>query len=328
MKVFLAPIGLHSPAMVRISKALSTHLPSHHSIVQSQEEADLCIFYPIGYDWTEHFAECIVRGQKYALVQCCYKTSGGTFEMWKPWWDKAVVVWSYLDLVTPQRFEITTHSDSKRKYIDQTITDFNYYSAPLGIDDAFLQPILTHPKRDYIVTTGTVHGVGAEAIEECWGAAGRCNLDVVHVGTWPVGIENGIDINSDITIYNLTNVRQVTNVTDRTLRGIYQNALYTCSLRYVEGFELPALESLSCGTRAIVFTQPATTKWYFKYADFVPECEGEELVNRLVDKFSLSHYEPLSQSTIEEVRRMFDWRVICERFWKIVDMEVHNESGV
>lgn len=297
MKVFLSPsIALHSPAMVRIEKALIQHLPKNYTIVEKREEADLCIFYPISYEWKHYIDECKERGQKYALIQCCYKTSGAGFDLWKPLWDGAVIVWSYLDLLEGRK--------------DPSIP---FYHAPLGIDEAFLNPIVTHPKRDYVVTTGTVHGEGAEAIKECWQAARQCGLGVVHIGQWPVGI----DMNKFSFIETVEVVR---DCTDQTLRGIYQNALYTCSLRYVEGFELPALESLSCGTRAIVFTQPAMTKWYYRFADFVPESSGEELIKHLVSKFT--HYESLSQSLVDEARTRFDWRVICERFWQIVEMEV------
>ncbi len=298
MKVFLSPrIALHSPAMVRIENALTRHLPAHFTVVSKREQADLCIFFPISFEWKHYIDECKEKGQKYALIQCCYKTSGAGFDKWKPLWDDAVVVWSYLDLLEGRN--------------DPSIP---FYHAPLGVDEAFLNPVVTHPKRDYIVTTGTVHGKGAEAIKECWQAAFKCGLDVVHVGPWP---EN---VSSSKYDFEEENLQTITNCTDQTLRGIYQNALYTCSLRYVEGFELPALESLSCGTRAIVFTQLAMTKWYYRYADFVPESSGDELINHLISKFS--HYESLNQSLIDEVRSRFDWRIICERFWQIVQMEI------
>lgn len=315
MKVFLSPsIALHSPAMVRIANALTKYLPPHYEVVSDRERADLCIFYPVSYEWIHYLEECQDRGQEYALVQCCYKSGRMEedeiqFDLWKPWWDKAVIVWSYLEL-----FDLDSRHFKKG-------FDFNYYHAPLGIDEPFLLPTVAHPKRDYIITTGTVHGRGAEAIEECWIAASRCSLDVVHIGSWPLNIGQGIDISDDTMFWNLTNVRCVHGVTDQTLRGIYQNALYVCSLRYVEGFELPALEALSCGTRSIVFTQPATTKWYWGYADFVPECEGKELVNHLVDKFS-SPYEVISQPTIDEVRSRFNWSILCWRFWSIVEKEM------
>lgn len=304
MKVFLNPsIALHSPAMVRIANALTKYLPPHFSIVSYREKADLCIFYPISYDWTHYLKECSDRGQEYALIQCCYKSGREeedrlVFDLWRPWRVKSVVTWSYLDLLEGR--------------VDNEIP---FYHAPLGIDEAFTLPIVTHPKRDYIVTTGTVHGNGQEAIRECWQAAFKCGLSVVHIGQWP---QNVATSKYDFEEENLT---IASGVTDSTLRGIYQNALYVCSLRYVEGFELPALEALSCGTRSIVFIQPATTKWYWGYADFVPECEGKELVNHLLDKFS-SPYEAISQPIIDEVRNKFNWGILCWRFWSIVEKEM------
>lgn len=308
MKVFLSPsIALHSPAMVRIANALTKYLPPHYSIVSDREKADLCIFYPISYDWTHYLKECSDRGQEYALIQCCYKSGREeedklAFNLWRPWWVRSLIVWSYLDLLEGR--------------VDNEIP---FYHAPLGIDEAFLLPTVTHPKRDYIVTTGTVHGRGAEAIGECWEAALRCALSVVHVGQWPKNL--GDHCPGCETDFAECNITIANGVTDQTLRGIYQNALYVCSLRYVEGFELPALEALSCGTRSIVFTQPATTKWFWGYADFVPECEGGEPVKHLVDKFS-SPYESISQATIDEVRVKFNWSVLAWRFWSIVEKEM------
>ena len=305
MKVFLSPaIALHSPAMVRIQNALIKYIPPHHQVINNREEADLCVFYPISYEWTHYLNECLDRGQEYTLIQCCYKSSGAGFEMWKPWWEKSIVVWSYLDLDLLEG----------KMFVGNEIP---FYHAPLGIDEAFLLPTVTNPKRDYIVTTGTVHGGGQEAILECWQAAKECTMSVVHVGQWPVGIGESLRYYHNVTL--------ASGVTDRTLRGIYQNAKYICSLRCVEGFELPALEALSCGTRSIVFTQPATTKWFWGLADFVPECEGKELIDHLVAKFE-APYEPISQSTIEEVRSRFDWGLLAWRFWSIVEEELKQRG--
>ncbi len=302
MKVFLSPaIALHSPAMVRIQNALIKYIPPHYEVTSNRECADLCIFYPISYEWTHYLNECLDRGQEYALIQCCYKSSGAGFDMWKDWWNRSLVMWSYLDLLEGQ------------VDVDNEIP---FYHAPLGIDEAFKLPRVTHPKRDYIVTTGTVHGGGQEAILECWEAATRCGMYAVHVGSWPVGIDRDPYENW---------VELVSGVTDQTLRGIYQNARYVCSLRHVEGFELPALEALSCGTRSIVFTQPATTKWFWGLADFVPECEGGELIDHLVAKFEAS-YEAISQLTIDEVRNRFDWGVLAWRFWSIVEEELKQKG--
>lgn len=333
MRVFLSPsIALHSPAMVRIQNALIKYLPPHYKVVNDREQADLCIFYPISYDWTYYLKECEDRGQEYALIQCCYKSGRIEedeiqFKIWKPWWDKAAIVWSYLNLLDGA---YDTHGSLGSISGAMMVSNFNYYEAPLGIDEAFLLPTVTHPKRDYIVTTGTVHGRGAEAILECWQAARECGLGVVHIGQWPIGIEKSTDRFNDEIIYNTTNgthVELASGVTDQTLRGIYQNARYVCSLRYIEGFELPALESLSCGTRSIVFTQSATTKWFFGYADFVPECEGKELVDHLVKKFE-APYEAITQSTIDEVRSKFDWGVLAWRFWSIVEKEMSMRRQV
>jgi glycosyltransferase involved in cell wall biosynthesis len=315
VKVFLSPhIALHSPAMVRIANALTKYLPPHYQVVSQQEQADLCIFYPISYDWSKLLAECLARGQEYALIQCCFRSDREVenkiqFELWKPWWKKSIITWSYLGLLAGHEY-------------DEDALEIPFYHAPLGVDEAFTLPTVTHPKRDYIVTTGTVHGQGQEAILECWEAARQCNLDIVHIGQFP---QNLVWPHSYAIDGSTQKLDIVSGVTDQTLRGIYQNARWICSLRYVEGFELPALESLSCGTRSIVFTQPATTKWYWGYADFVPELSGQELIDQLVSKFS-GPYEAISRATIDEVRSKFNWGILCWRFWSIVEKEMNNKD--
>lgn len=298
MKVFLDPaIGLHSRAMTRIANALTRYAPPEVEIVSDIDQSELAIFYPIGIDWSEHFARCLEVGRKYAIVQCCLRTSGGTIADWLPWWSTAECVWSYYDL----RMAAAVNRRIRRP---GSATKFNIYHAPLGIDPVFLDTA-EHLERDHIITTGYVHGRPAESILEPWIAARETGLKIVHIGGWPTGIQES---------EWREHVRLLNGISDEQLAIEYSRAKFVCSLRYVEGFELPAAEGLACGACAILFDQPDLKQWYRSHAIYVPEVEGEELVGKLKTIFESN--VPVDDQERREVCRIFDWSVIAAGFWK------------
>jgi len=306
MKVYVEPVGLHSTAMKRIAKALRLTAPSHVEIVRNNiEDADLVVFYPVGYDWAERFTECLSRGQQYAVVQCCLKTSGADAVMWLPWWGKAKVVWSYLDLVRESTCDFQW-SFKNSSLIDDLTTKFYY--APLGVDSSVFFDRIGARGRN-ILTTGYVSGRPAEAIKESWQAANRTGREVVHIGSFPQGIEENELPTSICWSVCL-------NQTDVYLAERYSVAQFVSSLRYVEGFELPAAEGLCCGAQPVLFDQPDLQHWYGDLAVYVPELEGNELVDKLVEVFNSSR--PVTKDERQTAKERFDWTKICAGFWERV----------
>lgn len=301
LRVFCDPtIGLHSRAMVRIAEAIKRHKPSNVQIVNNQQDADLVVFYPIGFDWVDHFARCISAGKKYAVVQCCLKTSGATAEQWLPWWlnPSCAAVWSF--------YWIDKHYEGE------------FYHAPLGIDPVFTSNHANGIVRRAIVTTGYVSHPAAEAIEEVWIAARLAGLiNVYHIGPWPEGIDRG-----DGSQWKHVKVLGP-NCSDDTVAWHYNIAKWVCALRHGEGFELPAAEGLACGARPILFDQPDIKHWYGEHAEYVIECHGETLIKQLVGVFSGGFspigvpvaYRPVENFERTQVKERFNWESIVKGFW-------------
>lgn len=319
LRVFARPIGLHSHAMVRIANAIEAHAPASVEFVEDQSAADLIIFYPIGADWMPAIENVEALGKQYALVQCCVKSTGASCSTWWPVWQRSACTWSYLDVNRILAEEIYSATYSEGFTIIPRLSDSRFYYAPLGVDDA-LRPALGAPLNFFrkgtksVVTTGHVSGCPAEAIYEVWEAALASGYTVTHVGPklpeWRPG------------------VRVRTGISDRELRAIYNSATFVASLRYVEGFELPAAEGLVNGATPILFDQPDLRHWYGNSAMYVPECEGPELVRSIKDvfEFGLSVAgnkivgTPVLQPVHDTLRSIdilsrFSWPPLVEEFW-------------
>lgn len=318
LRVFARPGGLHSRAMIRIANAIERYAPASVEIVSDQSSADLVIFYPIGADWIPLIEGVEAEGKRFALVQCCVRSTGASCETWAQIWWRAECVWSYLDLTRLLLEEngIRPVSISRRPE--------NIYYAPLGIDDAFLPTPIPADRyhlasqigRNTVVTTGYVSGRPGEAISEVWEAALACGYHVTHVGgkiegAWRPGVR----------------VRE--GVSDQELRLIYRSAAFVASLRYVEGFELPALEGLACGATPILFDQPDLRHWYGEDALYLPEEEGPALVEKLMiefraagsplmqEKFGVPPLQPVHDTLRSvDILNRFSWATLAAEFWQ------------
>lgn len=285
MKVFLSPhIGLHSRAMIRVERALHKHKPQDIDITQNPLDADLIVLHVIGFDAIERAEK---YNRPYATIQYCVKSTEYTSELeWKPFWDRAQLVWSYYDLSA---------------YVER------FYYAPLGVDELFFWPSNQYGSLPpYVVTSGYVSGPRAEPIFEVWEAACMCGLDVKHIGpTYVSGIEP-----SDVS---MSHVSCYFDVSDERLAMIYSGARWVSGLRHGEGFELPAAEALACGTLPVVFDQPAMRKWYDGLATFITESTGKSLVEDLIQVFKS---EVECNASRDEIRERFSWEKIAKGFWE------------
>lgn len=278
MKVHVTPPHTMSQAMFRVERALRAYAPSSLEFVDKISDAELVVQHVIGPDTLQ-----ATKPANYAVIQYCYQTAGGTEPEWKAHWRSARAVWSYYDLPTS-----------------------NLYRAPLGVDGSVFFPQVL--KKDItVMTSGYVHGLGAEAIEEPALAARAVGGRAMHLGPQ--------------TVQNMKRYPkgwlQVTGVTDEQLCVLYNHAGYVSGLRHVEGFELPALEGLACGRRPILFDRPEMRNWYNGHAVFVPECSGEELVERLTNIF-LQDPTPVTDDERACVLDRFSWEAITRGFWKAV----------
>lgn len=279
MKVFLRPPKHLSLAMFRVAAAIEDTRPPDIEIVSTEDEADLLVLHVISQDAVEYR-----RDKPCAVLQYCLHT-GGSIEAWQPLWDRALAVWSYYDL-------------------EAHISSDKFYYGPMGVGSCFVEGRFKHLERKLgVLTSGYVTGPGAEAIEEMTVACRLAGKESIHLGPRPVGMKP-------------TTPCQVTGlISDGSLASLYHQVQYVSGLRYVEGFEMPALEGLSCGARPIMFDRPDAHQWFDGHAYFVKECHGDELIDLLVPVLTQAP-TPVGTNERVEVLIRFDWDRLCNEFWR------------
>lgn len=294
IRIFTRPTGLHSRAMVRVSNALERFTPSGYSIsgTPARQYTDLVVLHVIGYDAIEQAENIKQRGGKYAVIQYCLKSTEYTSESdWQWLWTNAELVWSYYDL---------------SKWAEEF--GFNFYYAPLGIDEVFTHPLDTwpHERRPLVITSGYVSGPHSEAIEEVWKAAEISGIEALHIG--PSSIE-GMDTTQ------FPKWKAVLGLSDEELAYEYRHAMWVSGLRHTEGFEMPAIEGLACGVRPLLFDQPSQRHWYGESGVYIEDRSGETLVEDLVNLFR-SGPKPLGEDEHKDILDRFNWQTIIGGFWE------------
>lgn len=283
----LSTIACHLPepanmsqAMVRVARWLRAHAPACVRFVPAPEGADLAVLHVIGSDALSY--ESPARAT--AVIQYCMKTAGGTREQWAAWWRRQGMVASYYDLSA------------------DVPEGTPFVHVPLGVDARTFRPI-GDARRDAVMTSGYVAGPGAEAIEEAAIAAAVAGLRTFHLGPRPTGMGRPP-----------ARWRSAHGIPDGELALELSGCLWASGLRFVEGFELPALEGLMCGARPVMFDRPEARRWFDGHAVFVPERSGAELVGILSAVFSRPP-APVTPAERAEAARKFDWAGVAGRFW-------------
>lgn len=279
MKVFLQPPAHLSLAMFRVACALELTAPPDVQIVNHEDKADLLILHVIGPDAINYRAD-----KKCAVMQYCLNTAGTPVTWWQPLWQRAAATWSYYDL-TPYACP-------------------RFYHAPLGVAESFTDEFTPVPRVFGALTSGYVTGPGAEAIEEVTRACAAAGYRSVHLGPRPVG-------GDPATKYHVTGL-----IPDAKLAALYHQTRYVSGLRFVEGFELCALEGLACGARPIMFKR-TDAKWFHGHARYVTEQGGENLVRELQDIIAQDP-EPVTPEERAVVLAKFNWDTLARGFWNTI----------
>lgn len=196
---------------------------------------------------------------------------------WIDLWQGAVCVWSYYDLPALMNE-------------DGIAAPFNFYHAPLGIDEVFYK---RGEKKDFdIVTHGTYL---TEGVRECIWSTSRVaflgHVDIPHVSCFE-------------------------NIGDNELAELYSRSRYVSGLRRVEGFELPAVEGLACGSRPVLFDREHYRQWYGDLAMYVPEEPREGVIRSLAKVFAMDM--PVTEAEIVRAKTMFNWERIVNGFYEHV----------
>lgn len=284
MKAFVDFHDPYSFAILRVVKALKEYAPKGLEFVSDKGDADFIVHHTVGR--LKRLTRIINDGRPFAAIQYTLRGSRNKNAAdWMPYWSKAKVVWSYLDLAMLSRE-------------DGVNPDFNFYHAPLGVDNRIFRP--TGAKKEYaICTSGGLYMT--ECVRECHIAANRTGGKIVHLGPSDVGAGRGFEC------YRFAS--------DETIASVYNRCEFVAGLRRTEGFELPAAEGLLCGARPIVFDSPHYRHWYDGFAEFIHENGRDEVVESLYSILTKDR-KPVTDNEIEEAKRRFDWEKIVSGFWE------------
>ena len=141
-----------------------------------------------------------------------------------------------------------------------------------------------------------------ESVRECCNAARRVGGRTFHLGP-------KVSQNSYITCLK--------GMSDEYLARLWGSCKYVSGLRRTEGFELPAIEDLVCGTRPVLFDREHYRGWYGDFAEYIPEGSRAEVTDSL-EKLFRGRYRTVTRAERDEAIKRFDWRPIINRFWRRV----------
>ena len=284
IKVYL-DTKISSRGILRVVKALKNGVPPTIKIIKKIEEADLIIFHVNGrqdrYIRQTEYAKQL--NKKYIIIQYCLKSTMRPSVLgWLPIWKEALLVWSYYDL--------------KRLCREEGCDDkFNFYYSPLGSDKNIFKPL--NLKKKYIICTSGLSYL-SESVREVILATEQIGGRVAHLGP---------------KLDNRESVDYFTNISDRALVELYNQCYFVSGLRRKEGFELPALEGLLCGTRPILFNLPCY-QWYRPWGIFIPETDRPNVIKNVI-KILRKGTKLLSKEEILKVNQKFNCDIIIKDFW-------------
>jgi len=280
------PHGL-SLAMHRVAQALEATAPEWATLVRDRDAADVAVHHVIGLTgWDEALAAGRARGQRFAWVQYCLRTTEDSRpEAWLPMWREAALVWSYYDLAA--------HVGAA----DGDDLPFRFYHAPMGVDGRVFSPSW----RGHAYEIGTSGYVAeSEGVREACEAVRRVGGRQFHLGP---------DLGFG------PEVRWATGLTDGAVASYWSACRYVAGLRRGEGFELPALEGLACGARAVCFDAPHYREWFGEHAEYVPEAAADEVADAL-ERLLRGPYREVTRAERDHVAQAFDWASIATGFWQ------------
>lgn len=294
MKVFIGPRTGMTRAMARVTEALTKYAPSYIKIVESDQHADLVILHTVSHQQAQATVERLqARQQGYAMIQYLVRTTERPLTKgWVPMWQRAVVVWSYLDL-----FALALE-DHPNGMFDPEKTPINFYYAPFGVDPLVFKPLGNPEKRYTIVTNGSIGYT--ETVAEAALATERVGGLQCHIGP---------------ELYLGSYVRCMTGINDERLAYEYTRSHFVAGLRRKEGFEIPVIEGLMCGARPVVYERPHYRHWYNDIAVFINEGSFDEVADALEHLFR-GDYNAVSEQERQLVSERFNWETIVSEFWK------------
>lgn len=287
MKLFFQRAPCMSKAMHRIEAALAQYAPNTVNVVHSADDADMIFLHTIGFPET---VAALNRwsNKKVVIAQYCVRTTQQPHTAdWLAVWERAHAVWSYYDLR-----ELT-----RQDGLDWALRRANLIETPIGVDGVFHTTLPPERRTHLVMTSGYV--AATETVDHVSTATQLAGGTMLHLGP---------------PVVHGSHVKALLGVDDTELRRCYHLVRYVSGLRRIEGFELPAAESLICGARPIMFDRPHYRRWFDGLAEFIPETTDTEIVAAL---YKILQVDPwVSEAERAEARARFNWREIAAKFWR------------
>lgn len=292
MTVYLQPPITPSKALDRVASALVRHAPV--PVASTSEDADLVVLPVVGrLDHVMRQARAIrANGQRYAVIQFVIRSSKNPNTAdWIDLWRGASVVWSYYNL-------------NALCAQDGTKAGFNFYHAPLGVDEIFTLKRKCYEDEDRPICLSFARHWLTESHRELVLAGASIGESVWHIGD---------HVRSHQWCYEMG------AVDDGLLRNTYVQAHFVPGLRRIEGFELPAAEGLVCGAQPILFDAPHYRAWYDGLGcEFISENSRQGVLESLTVLFRRGPIQPRYAHLAHrrEAAYRFDWSRIARGFWE------------
>jgi D-inositol-3-phosphate glycosyltransferase len=214
--------------------------------------------------------------------------------MWHPLWSAMSCVWSYYDL--------------NRLLVEDGVKGqlSNFYHAPMGVDTKTFR---RWPDRERYLAMAT----GMVAESECLNVA----ADAVQEAGGKMLLVTGNELEAHYADAEHVSVRK--GIKDDVMAQLYSRSRFTLGLRRHEGFELPLLEGIACGSIPVCLDQPDQRRWFRNIAVFIQEGSSEVVQQQLVELFRNENHAAMAVSAQyywSQKRRQFDWLLLAAEFWE------------
>ena len=194
------------------------------------------------------------------------------------------------------RLVITVSEFSKKELVDVLGADPGRIAVvPNGVDERFKPQARTIGERPYVLVVGTrIARKNVGALAESAQRLSALGVDLVHAGSGRAYMRAESE----------APVRELGYVPDEDMPKLYANALALAMPSLYEGFGLPCLEAMACGTPVVASNKaalPETTGGAAMLAD--PDDFAQALEKVVTDE---GHRQGLSRRGIERARP-FTW---------------------
>lgn len=115
-------------------------------------------------------------------------------------------------------------------------------------------------------------------------------------------------------------------ISDRELAILYTSAHSSLMLSSYEGFGLPVLESLACGTQVICARNSSLVEAGGEIVDYVDDMDASVIAGRMLRYDSITKVNILDESTIENHLQSFSWERCARKYIEFYNM-LFNSSN-